>query len=243
MEPRRAIFLDRDNTLNVDRDGYVGDWKKIELFPEVIPVLRAMRSASYLLFLVTNQSGVGRGYFSLEDVDKCNRRLLELIGDGHIFAEICVSTGTPERPDPRRKPSPKFPLEMCAKFSLHPGRCWVIGDGPCDMEMAERAGMRGLYLVREQKKKVCPPACDGDRPMEGKCPSFQDLADAWNHIKIMELSTGKNAPDAGLACLPEESPADGQENGIGGPGSKNRRQTATGAENLTKIGKDIEAKN
>ncbi|MDR0679031.1 MAG: HAD-IIIA family hydrolase [Puniceicoccales bacterium] len=141
-----GIFFDRDGTLCENGSGYLGDPEKIILVESAAQVLAAMGRAGYLLFLITNQSGVGRGYFPAGAAHRCNQRLKELLGHGKIFRETCVSTGTPDRPDLYRKPSAKFLLEMCAKYALEPAYCWVIGDSPCDGEMAAQAGARAILI-------------------------------------------------------------------------------------------------
>ncbi|MDR2663911.1 MAG: HAD-IIIA family hydrolase [Puniceicoccales bacterium] len=168
-----GIFLDRDGTLCENGPGYLGDPGKIVPVEGAAQVLAAMAQAGYLLFLITNQSGVGRGYFPAGSVHSCNRRLLELFGSGKIFREICVSMGTPDRPDPYRKPSPKFLLEMCVKYALEPKRCWVIGDSACDGEMAIRIGAKALLVG----------SCADSPPQQGSPRRVPDLPSAWALIR------------------------------------------------------------
>ena len=73
------MFFDRDGTLIQDKD-YLSKPEEVELFPGVGAALRRLSEAGFVLFIVSNQSGVGRGYFSLEDVRRVNERLLELLG-------------------------------------------------------------------------------------------------------------------------------------------------------------------
>ncbi|MDR1437584.1 MAG: HAD-IIIA family hydrolase [Puniceicoccales bacterium] len=176
----RALFFDRDNTLNENEGGYIFDPQKIILCAHAREILHAAYEAGYFIFLVTNQSGVGRGYFSMEDVHACNRQLVDLIGIPDVFSEICISTGTSENPDGYRKPSPKFLNEMFARHRLNPGHCWVIGDSECDMQMASNAGSRGLLLSKggqpqplKNSKKIC-------------LGHFPDLMMAWKFIQRID---------------------------------------------------------
>ncbi|MDR2667431.1 MAG: HAD-IIIA family hydrolase [Puniceicoccales bacterium] len=172
----RGIFLDRDGTLCENGAGYVGEEEKIVPCKGASRVLGEMVDGGYKLFLVTNQSGVGRGFFPLGSALACNRRLLDLLGHGNIFTEICLSTGTPHSPDSYRKPSPRFILEMCAKYDMDVASCWVIGDSSCDVEMAKNAGANAIVIDANANE----PDSVG-RPQLLFRP---DLESAWEAISV-----------------------------------------------------------
>ena len=137
----KALFLDRDGTL-IEHKPYLYKPQEVILLPGVIAALRHAREAGYLLFLFTNQSGVGRGYFKLDDVHQVHAQLIESIGLGSdIFKEICVAGEHPDDPSIYRKPSPRFILEMIAKYNINPEPSWMIGDSPCDWQAGLRAGI------------------------------------------------------------------------------------------------------
>lgn len=143
----KALILDRDGTLIVHVP-YLSDPAKVELLPGVRDGLRAARDAGVTLFLHSNQSGVGRGMYSLEAVDACNRRLIELLGLGEApFARICIAPERPEEPSVYRKPSPVFAREIMQEFGFAPGEICCIGDRGLDLETAERAGLRGVGVA------------------------------------------------------------------------------------------------
>ncbi len=143
---RRALFLDRDGTLIHDRD-YLRDPAGVELIPGAGEALRQARDLGYLLFLFTNQSGIGRGYHSIEDTHRCNARMLELIGLGeNLFADICIAPEAPDQPSLYRKPSPRFILESVARHGLEPQYCWMIGDRESDLEAGLNAGIRAAAV-------------------------------------------------------------------------------------------------
>ncbi len=142
----KALFLDRDGTINWDT-GYLSKSEDVELIPGVAEALRRAREAGYLLFLFTNQSGVGRGYFSLEDVHRCNARMLELLGLGEdLFAEICIAPEHPEGPAEYRKPSPRFIEEMIAQHQLDPAHCAMVGDRKSDWGAGINAGITPIAV-------------------------------------------------------------------------------------------------
>ena len=145
-KPPLALFLDRDGTLIVD-EGYLSDPQKVCLLPEVRETLAVLKSRGALFFLHSNQSGVGRGYYTLKEAVACNQRMLDLLGLGNdLFTEVCLATGTPENPCPYRKPSPRFILECIQAYHLNPEKCWMIGDRLCDVEAGLAAGVHAICL-------------------------------------------------------------------------------------------------
>lgn len=154
---RKALFFDRDGTLIAHRP-YLCDPAGVELLPDVQFVLgRALRDG-YSLFLFTNQSGVGRGYFTMREVDACNARLLaklDLPAPG--FTEICVAPESPDAPVYYRKPSPRFILEMIAKYDLDPVNSWMIGDTLSDVQAGMNAGIRAALIRSSEMQQL--PAC------------------------------------------------------------------------------------
>ena len=143
---RAALFLDRDGTL-IRHVHYLHDPAGVELLPGVAAALARARAMGYLLFLHTNQSGVGRGMFTLEEAHACNQRMIALLGLGaDVFAGICVAPEAPGQPIAYRKPSPRFAQEMAAKHGLDLPRCWMVGDYTADVETAFAAGMTAAAL-------------------------------------------------------------------------------------------------
>lgn len=144
---RAALFLDRDGTL-IRHIHYLHKPEEVELLPGVAHALKHAQELGYLLFLHTNQSGVGRGMFTLAEVQACNRRMIELLGLGEgVFAGVCVAPEAPDQPMVYRKPSPRFAREMAAQHDLDLGKSWMVGDYPADMETAFAAGMQAAALT------------------------------------------------------------------------------------------------
>ena len=103
----RALFLDRDGTLILDKH-YLADPAGVELIPGVAAALQRARALGYQLFLFTNQSGIARGLHTLEDVHRCNTRMEELLQlPLPLFTDICIATEGPDEPQQYRKPSPR----------------------------------------------------------------------------------------------------------------------------------------
>lgn len=142
--PRRqrpALFLDRDGTL-VDDPGYLCDPDALRLFPGVGPALRRFADAGYALVLVTNQSGVGRGYFGWDAYERVAERLRErLAADSVVLDAECVCGHAPEEGASCgwRKPAPGMILEAARLLDLDLARSTMVGDTASDLAAADAA--------------------------------------------------------------------------------------------------------
>jgi D-glycero-D-manno-heptose 1,7-bisphosphate phosphatase len=143
-----GVFLDRDGTLIVQRH-FLKDPDEVELLPGAGPALQRLCDAGFQLFLVTNQSGIGRGLFTLEDVERVHARLLDLLAPNHVtFQHIYIAPEGPDQPSPGRKPSPHF-LRVAGKdWGLDLGASYMVGDKLLDLECGWNAGVRRSLLVR-----------------------------------------------------------------------------------------------
>ena len=150
--PRKALFLDRDGVLNLDH-GYVGSRERFEWVEGALDAIRYATQAGWLVFIVTNQSGVARGYYTEDTV----RDLLAWIGDeamaaGGAIDDVRYCPFHPEatleayRQDhPWRKPRPGMLLDLIRTWNLVPARAVMVGDQATDMQAAAAAGVAG-YL-------------------------------------------------------------------------------------------------
>jgi len=129
----KALFLDRDGTLILDKV-YLADPAGVELIPGVAAGLQRARTLGYKLFLFTNQSGIGRGYHTLDDTLRVNARMEELLGLGSpLFAGVCIAPEAPGQPVVYRKPSPRYLLEKIEQHRLDPALTWMVGDSAADL--------------------------------------------------------------------------------------------------------------
>ena len=143
-----AVFLDRDGTLIEEKD-YLHTPEEVVVFPGADAALRRLRDAGFKLVLVTNQSGVGRGYFTLADVDKAHAHLASLLAPhGVCFEKIYVAPEAPEQPSRGRKPSPQFLFDARDAFGLDLAASYMIGDKLIDLECGWNAGVKQSILVR-----------------------------------------------------------------------------------------------
>ncbi len=142
---RAALFLDRDDTL-IEDARYLGDAAGVRPLPGVRQALRRARR-KYRLFVFSNQSGIGRGYYGWEAADAVQQRMEALLGlSERGFDAVCYA---PERPDETpvyRKPSPRFILECIRQFALDPAQCWMVGDRLGDLRAGARAGIHAALV-------------------------------------------------------------------------------------------------
>jgi D-glycero-D-manno-heptose 1,7-bisphosphate phosphatase len=143
----RFVFLDRDGTLIRDL-GYTHRIEDYELLPGVVAGLRRILGCGYRLAVITNQSGIGRGYFSAEQYADFQAHL---VGDlARQGVPIEASYFCPHRPDAEcqcRKPRPALLRRAQEELGADLARSWVIGDSAVDVELAKRGGCRGAVLV------------------------------------------------------------------------------------------------
>src|SRR5215470_3975990 len=143
-----AIFLDRDGTI-IEEGNYISRPDQVVILPGAPSALRQLQAAGFKLFIVSNQSGVGRGYFTLADVEKVNEHIRQEFGrDGVKFDEIYVAPEAPDSPSRGRKPSPQFLFDARDKFGLDLAHSYMIGDKMADMECGWNAGVSRCILVR-----------------------------------------------------------------------------------------------
>jgi len=171
---KRAVFLDRDGTINVDKE-YLSDPAKLELIPGTGPALRRLMDAGFLLIIVTNQSGIGRGLYTLADMEAVNLRLrLDLAKDGVRFEKIYAAPEHPDQPSRGRKPKPQFLFDARDEFLVDLAQSYMIGDKLIDLQCGWNAGVKKSILVRtgygaetaQQSKDKLGPAVVTDTLVE-----------------------------------------------------------------------------
>jgi len=151
-EGKPAIFLDRDGTI-IEEAGYIGDISLVEFFPFTVSVLREFQK-HFLLFIVTNQSGVSKGLVTLREVVSVNRYITDYLSAADINIErvfCCIHRA--EDNCRCRKPFPYFIRQAASEFNIDLGRSFIIGDHPSDIECGINAGVTPLYLLSGHGEK------------------------------------------------------------------------------------------
>ncbi len=159
---KKAIFLDRDGTLNNNRDHYY-IWRKedFQLNPGVVDALSELQARGYLLVVITNQGGVSKGAYRMEEVESVHAHMRSLLEEGGVVLDeiyIC-----PHHPDQEnclcRKPLPLLIQKALARFGIDPAQSWMVGDSERDEEAGKAAGLQTLRVesngdLREVLKEI-----------------------------------------------------------------------------------------
>jgi len=153
---RPALFIDRDGTLMEEVD-HCCDPALVKAYPGAAEELTRARALGWATIIITNQSGIGRGYFTVEQFEAVQRELLRQLGD--VIDASYMAPDHPNNPTPRRKPAPGMLLEAAADHGLDLSRSWMIGDKAIDIECGKNAGTRTILVETGYGKKtaVCAP--------------------------------------------------------------------------------------
>lgn len=153
--PRKAAFLDRDGVINLDR-AYVSRWEDFEFVPGAIDAMRRLKQAGYALVVVTNQSGIARGYYSEAQYQALTAAMKQALADAGAavdavyhcphhskgeVAELAIECDC-------RKPAPGMILRAAQELNLSLADSILVGDKPSDIEAARAAGVGKAYIVQ-----------------------------------------------------------------------------------------------
>ncbi len=153
---RKAVFLDRDGTLIIDKV-YLNNPKQIEWLPGALEGLQRLHEAGYTLIVVTNQSGVARGIVSLENLAEIHRRIAATCErNGAVIAGFYFAPGPADQPHPLRKPNPGMLLTGAEEHGIDLKQSWMVGDRYTDVQAGQKAGCRCIFLPGVEQ----PPSRD-----------------------------------------------------------------------------------
>ena len=151
-----AVFVDRDGTIMHDAD-YCFDPKQVQIFDGAAAALRRLKDAGYKIIVITNQSGIGRGFFSEKQYRAVESEVLRQLGDNLIDATY-FCPDAPVKPSKCRKPAPGMVLEAARDHDVDLSRSFLIGDKEIDAECAHNAGVRAIR-VRTGFDKMTDGSC------------------------------------------------------------------------------------
>jgi D-glycero-D-manno-heptose 1,7-bisphosphate phosphatase len=162
----KAVFLDRDGTLMVD-PGYPSKPEQVHVLTGVKEGLASLRSAGFKLVIVTNQSGIGRGYFTETDFWAVQVRLETLLGET-LISTTYFCPDHPETASERRKPAPGMLLEAARDLDVSLGESFMIGDKESDVGAGLNAGVKACVWITKT-----PNATFADRNNVWIAPDFR----------------------------------------------------------------------
>jgi D-glycero-D-manno-heptose 1,7-bisphosphate phosphatase len=142
----KALFLDRDGVL-IEYVPYLSRPEQVRIPEGAGEALKKWQDAGYLLIVITNQSGIGRGYFTLQDVEAVHLRMCEEYEKfGVKFKDLFLCPHHPSSQCICRKPSPYMVQESAIKYSIDLSQSFFVGDAPSDIECAVNAGCQPILI-------------------------------------------------------------------------------------------------
>lgn len=142
-----AFFLDRDGVINRERADYVKTWDEFEFLPNVLPALQRLATLSIPIFVISNQSAIGRGLVSRETVDMIHQQArLRIEAAGGRIDGFFVCPHHPDENCHCRKPKPGLLLAAAAQCNLNLATCRLIGDAVTDLQAAQAAGCQSILV-------------------------------------------------------------------------------------------------
>lgn len=179
MQP--ALFLDRDGVIIENRQDYVRSWSDVVFYPQALSALEKIKTIPHKIFIVTNQSAVGRGLISHDIVRGINNRLVkEIETSGGRIDGVFMCPHAPQENCTCRKPEPGLILEAAAKHPIELLESIMIGDALSDIIAGQRAGISQNVLVRTGRGLV-----QSALPLASQIPDFliyETLFDALEDI-------------------------------------------------------------
>jgi len=189
VQPGTAVFVDRDGTLNQD-SGYVTSPDQLVLFPGVPEAIARLNQLGVLVLMVTNQSAIGRGMMTIEDLESIHVRLASLIRP--YGASIDGFFSCPHHPHDGcgcRKPERGLIDQAVDRFSLDLSKCYLVGDKRSDLEVAQKVAIPGVLVLTSPYSKGAIQARDeGQVSIEHVAESFAQAVD-WIEQDLLKRVT------------------------------------------------------
>ena len=144
----KAILLDRDGVINQERGDYTYRREDFSVLPDVVPALRVLQEMGYMLIIISNQSGIAKGLFTIADVEKLHSYLVAHLDDNDVrIKEIYYCPHHPEHSSCIcRKPDSQLVEKALARFNIDPAKSFFIGDKERDVLAGKKAGVQGILI-------------------------------------------------------------------------------------------------
>ena len=148
----KAVFLDRDGTVIHEKPGtYLSDPAKVRPYQSAKSAFKLLQKCGFKFFIVSNQSGIGRGYFTEKEVHAVHARMLQLLKPA-VIEEIVFCPHAPEQHCSCRKPQPELGLKLIQKYHIDPAQSYMIGDKKADVEFGHALGFKSVLVTTANGK-------------------------------------------------------------------------------------------
>ena len=177
MKP--ALFLDRDGVIIDNRHNYVRSWSDVTIYPQALKALEVIGSSQYMIFIITNQSAVGRGIISQAAAHAINEQLVKVIEEsGGRIDEVFMCPHAPQDNCLCRKPQPGLILEAASKHPVNLSKSILIGDALSDIMAGQEAGVAQNVLVLTGRGLT-----QSELPLASQIPEFLISDNLWAAVK------------------------------------------------------------
>lgn len=151
----KAVFVDRDGTINIDVH-YLSNLEQFEMYPGVGAGIRSLKDAGYMILVITNQSGVGRGYFSEEQLGMIHDRMRsEFLQHGVVLDGIYYCPHHPDANCNCRKPKTLMFEQAIRDLQIDVTSSFMLGDKILDIEAGKKAGVRTILIPEPHMREDC----------------------------------------------------------------------------------------
>ena len=180
----KAIFLDRDGTINVEKH-YLYRQEDFEFLPGALDALKRFQDAGFLLIIITNQSGIARGYYSEEDFLKLNQWMIDTLkGQGVLITDVCYCPHLPNAPIEKyrkncdcRKPKLGLFEKAISDYDINLAESYAIGDKIRDCAICEKTECHGFLIGNNEHTEIIEEVKGGMRNNICYAASLKDCAD------------------------------------------------------------------
>ncbi len=150
-----AVFLDRDGVLIHNRANYVRTWSEVKIYPYTFEAIKTLNQAGFFVFIITNQSPIGRGILSEDQVQQINQKLQDTIAaHGGQINKIYFCPHTPQMNCTCRKPNPGMIQQAFQEYSINQEQSWLVGDAISDIQAGINGGLtHNIMLLTGRGKK------------------------------------------------------------------------------------------
>jgi D-glycero-D-manno-heptose 1,7-bisphosphate phosphatase len=169
MKKQKALFLDRDGIINIDH-GYVSKKEHFEFSEGIFELLHLFSKKGYLLFIVTNQSGIGRGYYTLTAFHTLTQWMLKTLKKENIHIEkVTYCPHAPEEKCRCRKPETGMVKEILNEYAIDLSHSWLMGDKQSDIDLAHNSGIAKSISI-------------GTQPLQNKDLHFKSISQTLQYF-------------------------------------------------------------